>query len=96
MPSETNDLSCKVFNPRHLSQVEETYWHHFKFGVWAGFVLWYLGLISIIHAFFPFLLSRYPDKIYKYFQKNSSVRLKRVESILKKKHQEKDDQYLQS
>jgi hypothetical protein len=85
---ENNKLSKKIFNPDHLSQVEETYLQHFKFAIWAGVVLLLLGLISILHAVFPFLFSRYPDRIYKYFQETSKSRMMKVNSILKQKNLE--------
>lgn len=75
-----------MLNFKHLSQVEETYLQHFKFAVWAGVVLLLLGIVSIIHAIFPFFLSRVPDKIFRYFLKNSQARIDRVSRILQEKH----------
>ncbi len=72
-------------NFRHLEQVEETYWQHFRFAFWAGCVLFVLSITSLIHAIFPFMFSRVPDKIYRYFQKESERRVLRVNSILKRK-----------
>jgi hypothetical protein len=76
----------KIFNFSHLLQVEETYVQHLKFGVWAGIVLIALGIISLLHAIFPFFLSRWPDRIYKYFVNESSQRIDRVNRILKEKN----------
>ena len=76
----------KIVNFNHLSQVEETYFQHLKFGVWAGIVLIALGIISLIHAIFPFFLSRWPDRIYRYFVNESSPRIDRVNRILKEKN----------
>jgi len=73
-------------NPKHLSQVEETYFEHFKFAMWAGLVMLLLGIVSIIHAIFPFLFSRTPDKIFKYFQEKSNDRITRVNETLKRKN----------
>ena len=74
-----------MFNLSHLSQVEETYLQHLKFALWAGSVLIFLGIISIIHAIFPFLFDRLPDRIFKYFLKKSNERVTRVDNILKSK-----------
>jgi hypothetical protein len=72
-------------NFKHLEQVEETYLQHFRFAFWAGCVLFVLGIVSIIHAIFPFLFARTPDKIYAYFKKESAKRVDRVNAILKRK-----------
>ena len=74
-----------MFNFAHLRQVEESYLEHFRFAFWAGCVLMFLGIISIIHALFPFCFSRFPDKIYRYFLKNSKYRIDRVNRILQQK-----------
>lgn len=74
-----------IINFRHLSQVEESYFQHLKFALWAGSVLVFLGIVSIFHAVFPFLFDRVPDRIFKYFLKKSNKRVTRVESILKNK-----------
>ena len=73
------------FNFHHLSQVEETYFEHFRFAMWAGLVMLLLGVVSIIHAIFPFFFSRLPDKIYKYFQTKSKERIERVNETLRRK-----------
>jgi hypothetical protein len=75
-----------MLNFKHLKQVEESYSEHFKFAVWAGCVLVFLGLVSLIHAIFPFFLSRTPDKIYRYFVIKSNERMDRVNKILKEKN----------
>lgn len=74
-----------LFNRDHLSEVEETYFEHFKFAMWASITLFFLSIVSLIHAIFPFLLSRMPDKIYRYFQRESKQRVERVNKILKDK-----------
>jgi hypothetical protein len=74
-----------LFNKDHLSEVEETYIEHFKFAFWAAGTLFLLSIISFIHAIFPFLFSRMPDKIYRYFQRKSKERVERVNKILKDK-----------
>ena len=58
---------------------------NFKFAFWAGCVLFVLSIFSLVHAVFPFMFSRVPDKIYKYFQKESAKRVDRVNTILKTK-----------
>jgi hypothetical protein len=75
----------KIINFKHLSQVEETYSQHWKFSVWAGIFLCYLGLLSLIHGFFPFLFSRYPDYIFRNFLEKSKNRRTKVDSLLKQK-----------
>jgi len=77
-----------LINFKHLSQVEETYIEHFKFAVWAGCLFLVLGIVSLIHAIFPFILARTPDQIYSYFQRASSQRQRRVEKVLKEKRLE--------
>lgn len=74
-----------IVNFRHLSQVEETYLQHLRFALWAGTVLIVLGVVSIVHAVFPFLLDRVPDRIFKYFLRKSNQRVTRVDSLLKEK-----------
>jgi hypothetical protein len=76
----------KIFNFKHLTQVEESYAQHLKFGLWAGAVLLILGMISIVHALFPFFLSRWPDRLYRIFVEKASSRLSRVNKILKEKN----------
>jgi hypothetical protein len=77
-----------MINFKHLAQVEESYIAHCKFGLWAGIVLIVLGIVSIIHAIFPFLFVRKPDKIYKYFVAKSQARITQVDQILKSKNLE--------
>ena len=77
-----------MINFNHLDQVEETYFQHLKFALWAGFILTLLGIVSIIHAIFPFLFSRIPDKIFRYFLRNSQARIDRVNKILREKLEE--------
>ena len=74
-----------MINFNHLSQVEESYFQHFKFAFWAATVLFLLSVISLIHAVFPFLFSRMPDKIYRYFVSKSKTRIDRVNRILRNK-----------
>jgi hypothetical protein len=78
-------LEVDMINFHHLDQVEETYFQHFKFALWAAGVFLVLGIVSLIHAVFPFVFSRTPDKIYRYFVKKSEQRISRVNNILKEK-----------
>jgi hypothetical protein len=75
----------RLFSVKHLGQVEESYLEHFSFGIWAGIVLGALAILSIIHAIFPFLFPRLPDKLYRYFVKKATPRLSKVNQILKDK-----------
>jgi len=75
----------KFFNIYHLTQVEETYWQHLKFSLWASLILSMIAFLSFVHAFFPFLFTRFPDKLYKYFIKSSQNRLNRIDKVLKQK-----------
>ena len=78
----------RLFSTKHLSQVEESYLAHLKFGIWAGMVLGALAMLSIIHAILPFVFPRVPDKIYNYFIQTASPRLSRINKILKDKNLE--------
>lgn len=78
----------RLFSKDHLRQVEESYMTHCRFGIWAGLVLGLLAIISLIHAIFPFLFPRVPDKIYRYFVTHSATRLERVSQILRDKNLE--------
>ena len=75
----------RLFSGKHLSQVEESYLEHCQFGIWAGAVLGALSILSLIHAFFPFLFPRLPDRLYRYFVKTSAPRLDKVKKILRDK-----------
>ena len=41
---------------RHLKEVRETYWQHFKFAAFVSRNLFVAAGAAIIHAIFPFLL----------------------------------------
>ena len=83
---ENRKLEMQLFNTKHLLQVEESYVEHFKFSFWAGYTLVFLGIVSVVHAFFPFFLSRYPDKLFRDFVEQSCERRERVTAILKSKN----------
>lgn len=74
-----------MINFQHLVQVEETYFEHLRFASWASAVLFILSVVSIIHAIFPFLFDRVPDKIFRYFIVQSEERVTRVNKKLKQK-----------
>ena len=38
---------------KHLEEIGETYWEHFKFAIRIGFVLFLAGILVMIHAVFP-------------------------------------------
>ena len=38
---------------KHLDDVNETYWEHFKFAFRTGLVLIIAGVLVIIHAIYP-------------------------------------------
>jgi len=38
---------------KHLDEVNETYWEHFKFASRTAFVLMLTGIILFVHAIFP-------------------------------------------
>lgn len=78
----------KLINFYHLTEVEESYLEHLEFSLWAGFFLCYLGMISLLHAVFPFFLSRYPDKLFRHFVDKSFSRRNRVDKILQEKNLE--------
>jgi hypothetical protein len=75
----------EFLNLKHLSQVKETYFQHFKFSCWAGTFLCYIGIVSLLHGIFPFLFSRYPDYLFHLFTEKSKARRDRVDLILKSK-----------
>jgi len=78
-----------MLNFRHLNQVEESYFEHFKFAMWAAFIFLILGTVSFVHALLPWIFSRLPDKIFKYFLKKSNHRINKVDELLKQKNIEK-------
>jgi hypothetical protein len=38
---------------KHLDDVNETYWQHFKFASMTGLVLIIAGVLVIVHAIYP-------------------------------------------
>lgn len=41
---------------KHLDEVGETYWQHFKFAAGMGLLLFITGILVLIHAVFPDIL----------------------------------------
>lgn len=76
----------KLFNFKHLAEVEESYIQHLQFATWAGVILLILGTLSLIHAVFPVFLSRWPDRLYRYFVDQATPRMNRVNKILREKN----------
>jgi hypothetical protein len=48
---------------QHLRQTNQQYWPHFKWAVYAGVLLLYAGLASIIHAIIPPLFPGTSERI---------------------------------
>lgn len=72
------------FLKKHLQSVQESYLAHLKFGITAGIICLFLGILSIVHAVFPFILPGRPEKIYKYLDtKLVKPRLARIEQVRK-------------
>lgn len=67
---------------KHLEQVGETYFEHLKFGMWAAGVCLLLSITSFVHAVFPFILPRTPEKIYQYFHTRAKARLDKITARL--------------
>jgi len=57
---------------KHLSEANKTYFAHFKFAFFAGLLLLYAGLTSIIHAVIPSLFPFTSLKIVKKLIERSS------------------------
>lgn len=70
---------------KHLKTVQESYWNHLKFGIWAGVVCLLLSILSFIHAVFPFLFPGVPERIYDYFESKVTPRLTRIKKLRKQK-----------
>lgn len=81
-----------MFNFKHLSQVEESYFVHLKFNLWVSGMVLVLSIVSFIHAFLPFLFPRYPYRLKKHLYEKSLNREKRVVKLLRTKSLEKEDQ----
>lgn len=71
---------------KHLNQVGESYFEHLKFGVWAAGVCLLLSIVSFVHAIFPFILPRRPEKIYVYFHNRAKERLDKITNRLEKEY----------
>lgn len=38
---------------KHLDEIGITYWQHFRFAIHVGFVMFFAGILVMIHAVFP-------------------------------------------
>jgi hypothetical protein len=75
------------FLTQHLKDSQTSYFEHLKFAIYAGFLLFYAAIASIIHAIFPFFfkgtaafiviklykqrLENHPNPSYKAWLQNS-------------------------
>lgn len=64
----------QLINFNHLKEVNETYFEHLVFNLWITGSVTVLAVVSLIHAIFPFLMSRWPMAISKYIFKKSLSR----------------------
>jgi hypothetical protein len=85
-PKNNKSHRARLFNPDHLHEVEESYFIHLQFGIWAGAWLMMTGVVSIVHAVIPVFMARVPDRMFRYFVAKSSTRIKRIETLLRKKN----------
>lgn len=51
------------FQINHLGQTGQTYFQHLKWAMYAGALLLWAGLASVIHAVFPFVFSEISERI---------------------------------
>jgi hypothetical protein len=63
-----------LVNFNHLKEVNESYFEHLRFNLWITCSVTVLAVVSLIHAIFPFLMSRWPHAISKYIFKKSLSR----------------------
>jgi hypothetical protein len=74
-----------IFNFKHLSEVEETYFAHLRYNLWVSGMVLLLAVISFIHAILPFMFSRWPFAIRKYMMEKSLSRDRQISRALRKK-----------
>ena len=58
MPMIVQDLTIIETSASHLKRSRMTYLVHFNHALRGGFLLIYLGVVSVIHAFIPYLFPR--------------------------------------
>lgn len=75
----------RIINFRHLSEVEESYFAHLKYNLWVAIMVLILCLVSVIHAFLPFIFARWPNAIRKYMYEKSLNRDKHIFKALRRK-----------
>jgi len=74
-----------IFNFKHLSEVEESYFAHLRYNLWVGGMVLLLAVVSFIHAILPFMFSRWPFAIRKYMMEKSLHRDRQISRALRKK-----------
>jgi hypothetical protein len=74
-----------IFNFKHLSEVEESYFAHLRYNLWVSCMVSLLAVISFIHAILPFMFSRWPFAIRKYMMEKSLHRDRQISRALRKK-----------
>lgn len=74
-----------LINFKHLSEVEEGYFAHLRYNLWVAGMVTVLAVVSIIHAFLPFIFARSPNNIRKYMQRKSINRDRHIVTTLRKK-----------
>ena len=51
------------WNPKHLSQVGETYWQHLWWTVKSFFHLVFVATVGLVHGILPFIFADTPDRL---------------------------------
>lgn len=74
-----------IFNFKHLSEVEESYFAHLRYNLWVAGMVLLLAVVSFIHAVLPFMFARWPLAIRKYMMEKSLGRDRLISRALRKK-----------
>ena len=74
-----------IFNFKHLSEVEESYFAHLRYNMWVAGMVLLLAIVSFIHAILPFMFSRWPFAIRKYMMEKSLHRDRQISRALRSK-----------
>ena len=75
----------KLFNFKHLVEVNEDYWDHARFGLWVAGIQLALAVMGAVHAILPFMFARWPERLTNYLIRKSKERTQRVRRSLKAK-----------
>ncbi len=75
----------KLFNFRHLQEVNEGYLDHAKFGLWVAGIQFLLAVMGTVHAVIPFMFARWHEKLTNYLIRQSKTRTQSVRRSLKSK-----------